>query len=606
VTVDTRKVDQIAERFTARGGQPGLAYGIVADGELVHADGIGESFTGGPTPEADTVFRIASMTKSFTASAVMLLRDDGVLKLDDPAHQYLPELRGLRLPTADCPPVTVRQLLTMTAGFPTDDPWGDRQQGLPPDTFERMISTGQLRCCWAPGTRFEYSNLGYALLGRIIAAVTGRSYESAVRDMLLGPLGMDRTGFEAGEFAPGNLARGYRRDEGGWLELQPDPSGAFAPMGGIFSCVRDLARWVGGFADAFPPRSAPESGHPLSRSSRREMQLGKVAVPAAGGVPTTRSAAPAAISYGFGLFSEEDPRLGTVIQHSGGYPGYGSQMRWHPATGIGVIALANSTYAGVGALVGEALTALVTAHAATAPSSPGTLRRQLRGPVPVQPVPPSQPDQPGQPGQPGPWPETMAAMDSVNELLRHWDDATADVLFTPNVALDRALPQRVADIARLRARIGEFGPDAGRGVECDSPAHCRWWLTGDQGSACVQIRLTPLAEPLVQQLIVAVPPEPGSALDQAVRLLVDALNDGAREWPADLPAAVSTGHVLRQLRLAAAWTGPCSPGGWLAGDGGTTATLELIGPAGRAALSVEIGRTGLVLQRADASLQPLA
>jgi CubicO group peptidase (beta-lactamase class C family) len=159
----------------------------------VHASGLGESFTGGPVPGAATVFRIASMTKSFTASAVMLLRADGVLALDDPAHQYLPGLRGLQLPAGDCRPVTIRQLLTMTAGFPTDDPWGDRQQGLPLDAFDELIAGGGVRCCWAPGTRFEYSNLGYALLGRIVAAVTGGSYETAIRQMLLAPLGLDRT-----------------------------------------------------------------------------------------------------------------------------------------------------------------------------------------------------------------------------------------------------------------------------------------------------------------------------------------------------------------------------------------------------------------------------
>jgi CubicO group peptidase (beta-lactamase class C family) len=599
--VDVGKVDQIAGRFAARGGQPGLAYGVVADGQLVHAGGIGESFAGGPAPQADTVFRIASMTKSFTASAVMLLRDDGVLRLDDAAHRYLPELRGLRLPTADCQPVTIRQLLTMTAGFPTDDPWGDRQQGLPLGSFDQLVSAGELRCCWAPGTRFEYSNLGYALLGRVISAVTGSRYETAIRDMLLAPLGLDRTGFEAGEFAPDNLARGYRRDEdGGWLELQPEPSGAFAPMGGIFSCVRDLAGWVAGFADAFPPRSAPESGHPLSRSSRRDMQLAQVAIPVGGGMQAMRFGGLAALSYGFGLFAEDDTRFGSVIQHSGGYPGYGSQMRWHPATGIGVIVLANSTYAGVGALAGEALGALLADHEAAA--APG--RRRPRGPVPAQPGQPEDGARPAGPPSAGPWPETLTAMNAVNELLRHWDETAADALFAPNVAQDRPLPQRRADIARLRARIGDFGPDAARAVECDSPAHCRWWLAGERGRACVQIRLAPLAEPVVQQLIVAVPPEPGSALDQAVRMLVAALNDGAREWPAGLSAAVGTDHVLRQLRLAAAWTGPCARGGWLAGDGSTTATTELIGPSARAALSVEVDRAGLVLQRAEVSLQP--
>ena len=114
-----------------------------------------------------------------------------MLRLDDPAHLYLPGLRGLRLPAADCRPVTIRQLLTMTAGFPTDDPWGDRQQGLPLDDFDALIAGGGVRYCWAPGTRFEYSNLGYALLGRIIATVTGSAYEDAIREMLLTPLGLE-------------------------------------------------------------------------------------------------------------------------------------------------------------------------------------------------------------------------------------------------------------------------------------------------------------------------------------------------------------------------------------------------------------------------------
>jgi CubicO group peptidase (beta-lactamase class C family) len=345
VPVDTARIDEMAARFAARGGQPGIAYGVVADGELVHAGGLGESFAGGPAPQAGTAFRIASMTKSFTASAIMLLREDGVLRLDDPAQRYVPELRGLRLPAGDSRPVTIRQLLTMTAGFPTDDPWGDRQQGMPLSSFDELLATGGVRCCWAPGTRFEYSNLGYAVLGRLITAVTGSGYEAAIRDMLLSPLGMTATGFAAEEFSPARVARGYRREEsGGWLELVPDSSGAFAPMGGIYSCVRDLARWVAGFADAFPARSDPDGDHPLGRAARREMQLPQVAIPAAG-PPAYRFTGPAAISYGFGLFAENDPSLGSISHHSGGYPGYGSQMRWHPATGLGAIVLANSTYA---------------------------------------------------------------------------------------------------------------------------------------------------------------------------------------------------------------------------------------------------------------------
>ena len=82
-------VDAIAAEFQSRGGQPGLAYGVIADGRLVHARGLGERWVDGPAPDEQTVFRIASMTKSFTAAAVLLLRDEGAVRLDDPA-------RGLR------------------------------------------------------------------------------------------------------------------------------------------------------------------------------------------------------------------------------------------------------------------------------------------------------------------------------------------------------------------------------------------------------------------------------------------------------------------------------------------------------------------------------
>jgi len=187
------------------------------------------------------------MTKSFTAAAVLALRDDGALGLDDPVAEYVPELRDLSPASADSPRLSIRHLMTMTAGFPTDDPWGDRQQGTPLDEFAEFLAGG-VRFAWAPGTRFEYANLGYAILGRVITAVSGTGYAGFVRDRLLRPLGMTSTGFEAAEFSAARLARGYRRGATGWEELVPDPAGAFAPMGGVFSSVSDLCRWVGGFA----------------------------------------------------------------------------------------------------------------------------------------------------------------------------------------------------------------------------------------------------------------------------------------------------------------------------------------------------------------------
>ena len=281
--VDFADVDALAASFQQRGGQPGLAYGIVLGGELVHAAGLGERHLGGPSPDDGTVFRIASMTKSFTASAILALRDDGVLKLDDLAEDYVPELRGWPSVTPDSARVSIRHLLTMTAGFPTDDPWGDRQQGLPLEDFARFLFGG-VRFNWAPGTRFEYSNLGYAILGGVITAVTGAAYPDYIRHRLLHPLGMTRTGYEAEEFetpglsaGPAGTARGYRRTPDGWAEVGVRRGRRIRPDGRDLQ-LRAGPRPLGGrFLRRLPARR-PEAAraHPIRRATRREMQLPQV------------------------------------------------------------------------------------------------------------------------------------------------------------------------------------------------------------------------------------------------------------------------------------------------------------------------------------------
>ena len=572
VPIDTAALTAIAARFAARGGQPGLAYGVVADGVLVHAGGFGERWRGGPVPDADTVFRIASMTKSFTAALVLKLRDNGALRLDDPAVDYVPELRGVAPPIAGSPPITIRHLLTMTAGFPTDDPWGDRQQGLAPATFARLLADGEVRCAWVPGTKFEYSNLGYAVLGRVISSVTGVDYAHAVRADVFEPLGLGRTGYEAAEFAEIHLARGYQRDGGEWRELAPDPYGAFAPMGGIFSCVRDLSRWVAWFADAFSPGDA---GRPLSRQSRREMQLGQVAITDEGSHVVARFGGAASISYGFGLFAEDDPAFGTIVQHSGGYPGFGSQMRWHPSTGLGTVVLANSTYARAGALAGELLSALLTAQARQGSERASS---SIRGPFPGG----------------APWPETLTARDRISDLLSDWSDDVAAGIFAPNIELDRPLVQRRTEIDALRERIGQFAVDPQRPAEFDSPAHCRWWLAGATGTVAVEIKLAPLRQLLVQQLAVAVPPANSSALADARDTLIATLNAAEPRWPPSLPVTddFDTARVARELRAAGTWAGPCTLDCYLAGNGDTSTTVLMTGPTGRVTLALDLTQSG--------------
>jgi len=588
--VDFADVDALAAGHQERGGQPGLAYGIVLGGELVHAVGLGERHLGGPRPDSGTVFRIASMTKSFTASAILALRDDGLLKLDDPAEQYVPELRGWPPVTPDSARVSIRHLLTMTAGFPTDDPWGDRQQGLPLEEFASFLSGG---VCfnWAPGTRFEYSNLGYAILGRLITAVTGAPYPEYIRRRLLHPLGMTRTGFEAEEFetpgqrgteAPG-IAYGYRRTPDGWSGVAFDVVGAFAPMGGIFSCVRDLARWVAGFAGAFPP-GEPQAGgaHPVRRTTRREMQLPQVLTGWDKPAAFPGDATPSLSAYGFGLFVEDHPGFGRIVGHSGGYPGFGSNMRWHPASGTGVIALGNSTYAPMMTLATRLLEVVLRHREPPAAGYGVALAPAARQ-------------------EAGPWPETLAAREAVSSLLRSWDDAQASRLFSPNVAMDAPFGERQQVIATIRERIGDFRDDEGRQPEFDTPAHCRWWLTGERGVVQAQIQLDPERPPRVQSLTLAVPPAAGSPLADTLAAVLAWLNGTDRGWPKAIPVAETTdaGLLARRLRMAAVWAGPCHLRAYRVGDGAVSAAVELAGEHATLTLALIVDPSSGLLRQAD-------
>jgi len=337
---------------------PGLVYGIVVDGRLVHVGTLGvQDLTAQRPVTADTIFRIASMTKAFTALTVLKLRDDGQLRLDAPAADYVPEMRGWKYPTDDSPEIRVRDLLNHVPGFVTDDPWGDRQQTLPEPEFTKLLREG-VPFTRAPQTEFEYSNLGYAILGRIIGNVSKHPFEETISRTLLEPLGMRSSGFVA-ETAPSERrALGYRWQDDAWT---PEPTlgpGAFGAMGGLQTSANDYAKWIAFLLDAWPPRSGVERG-PVRRSTVRELAQGSnfpqlIQRPARSGTPGSEQAA----NYGMGLYVAIDKDLGFTLRHSGGYPGYGSHMLLLPDRNVGIFAFANRTYASPSRAVWDAAIAL--------------------------------------------------------------------------------------------------------------------------------------------------------------------------------------------------------------------------------------------------------
>lgn len=352
------EIDRAFDAYRLDAHIPGMVYGVVIDGRLVHVNGLGVHDTETSRPvTADTLFRIASMTKAFTALSILKLRDEGRLSLDAPAETYIPEVRGWKYPTDDSPRIRVRDLLNHTAGLVTDDPWGDRQTPLPDADFTRMLQEG-VPFTRAPGTAMEYSNLGFAMLGRVITNVAEQPFKDYIERNLLAPLGMISSGFDVTVAPAGRRALGYRWEDGAW-RLEPTLAhGAFGAMGGLQTSANDYAKWVGWLLSAWPARDGANEG-PAKRATVRELAQGSNFPvvrqrPGASGDEACRQAS----TYGMGMFVSADCDLGLTLFHGGGYPGYGSHVLLLADYGVGIFALANRTYSGPRAPVWDAAVAL--------------------------------------------------------------------------------------------------------------------------------------------------------------------------------------------------------------------------------------------------------
>lgn len=549
-------LEPIFRRYADADRMPGVAYGVVAGGELIFTHSFGQRCIDPPAAaDADSVFRIASMTKSFTALAIVMLRDAGRLALDSPAETYAPELAGIRYPTADTPPVSVRHLLTMSAGWPQDDPWADRQLYRTRAAMDEIYRSGLLFSN-PPGVTFEYSNLAYMILGRIITHVTGIPATDFITQQILQPLGMTATVWNADDVPPGSLAHGYRVQDDRWCEEPLLPSGSdVAAFAGLFSSVRDLARWVALFLSAWPPRDAPESGS-IRRSSLREMQqvwrMADVVIP-----PTPLGARPAvqAGGYGYGLSRTDNGRWPTV-QHGGGLPGFGSHMRWAPDHDIGIVALANVTYANVHQACGEALTYLITT-----------------GDMPRRTVQLSHP--------------LEAARAGVMRLFEGWDDRLADSLFADNFFLDDDRDHRQQQLEQLRQIHGELRPEGP--VQPENWLRGRWRMVGERGWCWVWISLAPNLPPRIQALEIesVLPPSPAMQ-EVAERLAALTARPTRRGLARLVTSAADFAALWERVQLVSLLCGPCEVGEVIAGDGANHATLRLAGPKGNVDASLTL------------------
>jgi CubicO group peptidase (beta-lactamase class C family) len=340
-------VDSIILKYARENHMPGIAYGLVMNGELIYTNYQGYMNLANKTSVvASSAFRIASMTKSFAAMGILILRDKGKLNLDDPASKYIPEMRQTKYITTDAPAITIRDLMTHRAGFPEDNPYGDRQLA---DTDAELMQLMKENPSFsnAPGLQYEYSNLGFALLGTIIKNVSGQSYQQFIDQNIFKPLGMNNTYWEYTKVPPQQLAHGYRWIDGNWREESLLKDGSWGAMGGLITTVEDFSKYMKLHLQAWPIRDSKETG-PLKRSSIREMhQLWNFNTI---NPRLNNKNCAAATGYGYGLGITRDCRGNIYVAHSGGLPGFGSNWMIRPNYNLGIVIMSNRTYAPVSRL----------------------------------------------------------------------------------------------------------------------------------------------------------------------------------------------------------------------------------------------------------------
>jgi CubicO group peptidase (beta-lactamase class C family) len=266
-----REVDALLRDYA--GDVPGAAVLVLRDGRpVVRASyGLADLETGTPaTPE--TNYRLASMTKQFTAASILLLAEDARLTLDDRAHTWLPSL-----PKA-AETVTIRHLLTHTSGLiDYEDVIPESFAGQVHDADVLRLLETQDRTYFRPGTGYRYSNSGYALLALIVQRASGKTFAKLLRERIFQPLAMDYTvAHQEGISTVNNRAFGYTQEDGRWNRTDQDPTSAVLGDGGIYSSIDDLAKWDAALYDGslLQPSSLRAAFTPATRTDDPETEYG--------------------------------------------------------------------------------------------------------------------------------------------------------------------------------------------------------------------------------------------------------------------------------------------------------------------------------------------
>ncbi len=351
--------DSMAAAEFARDSTASMTVGIVSGGELVWTRSFGYADVRTRRPaDRNTVYRIGSITKPFTAVMLLQLVHAGTLRLSDPIERFFPEIARVGGARPGDPPVTFHHLAIMTAGLPREP----RDEGPfwtgPVSRWDATLLDALTHTSFeaVPGTRFAYSNLGYAVLGAALQRAAGVPYTRWQREHILEPLGMRSSGFEVDAAMARLLATGYEVGDDGTLdETVParelrEGRGYKVPNGALFTTVDDLAHFV-----SFQLGQGPETV--LPRAALDSAFAGTVA-----------TSADLDVGYGLGFMVHRRGDF-TWLGHNGGVAGYAAMMYYDREHQLGVIILRNATGGRVrpGRLAPDMLRTLIDARLAAAP-----------------------------------------------------------------------------------------------------------------------------------------------------------------------------------------------------------------------------------------------
>jgi CubicO group peptidase (beta-lactamase class C family) len=429
-------------------GLPGFTFGVVVGGQLAYARAVGLADLDSQRPaEIGTVYRIGSITKTFTATAILRLRDEGKLALDVPASRYLAELGKVAYPSTDSPPITLRHLLTHSSGLPRLGNFTYTDGVKEPTTQEILGALATTRLQYVPGTGDVYSNFAFSLLGIIAGQVSGKGYREYLKETIFTPLGMATATFDEKGLPAGKVATGYSKKDGKHEKITPWRLGASEGAGGLFASLDDMARYAAFQLDAYPPRDDADRG-PLRRATTREAHRTVRHT----GLSTSEGERPeqidaTATGQGLAWQTLETCEDDEIVWHSGAVDGFTSSLTLLPRAGVGLILLVNDIGADRARITQKAR-ALLRAAGVLAPRKPDTAA-------------------------------LTRAIGEVTALYNEHDEKRYETLFAASFRQAVSSLKLRAINAALREKHGTCAP--GRALEIESATEGRFELTCQRG-----------------------------------------------------------------------------------------------------------------------------